>query len=95
MSFDLEEGGDAYCRLSNYLSNDQIAMIRGDATTAYGDYLERFFRDVIYLKSGCFVIYDDIRTLEVRTQRHFQWLLHSELPVAELARVRDFFPEFW
>jgi len=95
MSFDLEEGGDAYCRLSDYLSNDQIAMIRGDATTAYGDYLERFFRDVVYLKPGCFVIYDDIRALEIRTQRHFQWLLHSELPiaelpnVAELARVRD------
>jgi len=89
MSFDLEEGGDAYCRLSDYFSNDQIAMIRGDATTANGDYLEKFFRDVVYLKPDCFVIYDDIRALETRTQRHFQWLLHSELPVAELARVRE------
>jgi len=58
-------------------------MIRGDATTAYGDYLERFFRDAIYLKPNCFVIYDDIRILEARTQRHFQWLLHSELPMVD------------
>ena len=90
MSFNLEEGGDAYCRLSDYLSNDQIAMIRGDATTAYGDYLERFFRDVVYLKPDCFVIYDDIRALEARIQRHFQWLLHSELPVAELPNSGEF-----
>jgi hypothetical protein len=83
MSFDLEEGGDAYCRLSDYVSNDHIAMIRGDATTAYGDYLERFFRDAVYLKPDCFVIYDDIRALETRTQRHFQWLLHSELPMMD------------
>jgi hypothetical protein len=83
MSFDLEEGGDAYCRLSDFVSNDHIAMVRGDATTAYGDYLERFFRDVVYLKPDCFVIYDDIRTIEARTQRHFQWLLHSELPMID------------
>ena len=83
MSFDLEEGGDAYCRLSDYRSNDQIAVIRGDATTAYGDYLERFFRDAVYLKPDCFVIHDDIRALEARTQRHFQWLLHSELPMVD------------
>ena len=89
MSFDLEEGGDAYCRLSDYLSNGQIAMIRGDATTAYGDYLERFFRDAVYLKPDCFVIYDDIRALEARTQRHFQWLLHSELPATELPKSGD------
>lgn len=81
MTFDLEEGGDAYCRLSDYLSNDRISMVRGDATTAYGDYLERFYRDAVYLKPDCFVIYDDIRMLETRTQRHLQWLLHSELPM--------------
>jgi len=83
MSFDLEEGGDAYCRLSDFTSNDQIAMVRGDATSAYADYLDRFYRDVIYLKPGCFVIYDDIRMLEARTQRHLQWLLHSELPMID------------
>ncbi|MEK7395554.1 MAG: heparinase II/III family protein [Candidatus Poribacteria bacterium] len=83
MSFDLEEGGDAYCRLSDFASNDDIAMIKGDATTAYGDYLDKFHRDVIYLKPNCFVVYDNIRLREVRTQRHIQWLLHSELPFSE------------
>jgi len=83
MSFDLEEAGDAYSRLSDCLSNHHIAMVRGDATTAYGDYLEKFFRDAIYLKPDCFVIYDDIRMLDTRTQRHLQWLLHSELPMID------------
>lgn len=83
MSFDLEEGGDAYCRLSDFISNEHIAMVRGDATTAYGDYLERFHRDVVYLKPDCFVIYDDLRMLEARTRRHFQWLLHSEAPMVD------------
>lgn len=79
MTFDLEEGGDAYSRLSNYDSNDKFAVIKGDATTAYADYLEKFHRYAVYLKPDCFVIYDDIRIKETRTQRHFQWLLHSEL----------------
>jgi len=83
MSFDLEEGGDAYCRLSDFASNDDVAMIKGDATTAYSDYLDKFHRDITYLKPNCFVIHDNIRLKEARTQRHIQWLLHSEFPFAE------------
>lgn len=83
MSFDLEEGGDAYCRLYDFTSDDNIATIKGDATTAYNDYLDKFHRHVIYIKPNCFVIYDDIRLKEARTQRHVQWLLHSELPFSE------------
>ena len=83
MSFDLEEGGDAYCRLSDAVTSDLVAMVRGDATTAYGDTLDLFLRDVVYLKPNCFVVYDTIRAREVRTQRHYQWLLHSEFPILE------------
>ncbi|HGJ66412.1 TPA: DUF4962 domain-containing protein [bacterium] len=83
MSFDLEEGGDAYCSLSDFASNDDIAMVKGDATTAYGDYFDRFYRDITYLKPNCFVIHDNIRLKEVRTQRHIQWLLHSGFPFVE------------
>ncbi len=83
MNFDLEEGGDAYCKLSGFISTDSISAIRGDASTAYSDYLEKFYRDAIYLKPNCFVICDNIRIKEARTQRHFQWLLHSELPFIE------------
>ena len=83
MSFDLEEGGDAYCRLSDMVSSYQIGMICGDATTAYGDYLDRFFRHIVYLKPNRFVIYDSIRSREVRTQRHYQWLLHSGFPIID------------
>lgn len=77
LSFDLAEGGEAYCRLEDHLSADWLEMVRGDATSAYADMLERFTRDVLYLKPDCFVLFDDLRTREARTQRHFQWLLHS------------------
>ena len=83
MSFDLEEGGDAYCRLTDMASSYKIGMICGDATTAYGDYLDRFFRHIVYLKPNRFVIYDSIRAREVRTQRHYQWLLHSGFPIID------------
>ena len=83
MSFDLEEGGDSYCELSDFVSQDWLAMVRGDASTAYGDLLERFHREIVFLKPDCWVIYDDIRSHDVRTQRHYQWLLHSECPIMD------------
>jgi len=83
MSFDLEEGGDAYCRLSDYVEGDGIVAVRGDASAAYGDYLDRFHRDVVFFRPDCFVIFDDLLAREARTQRHYQWLLHSEWPMAE------------
>lgn len=83
MSFDLEEGGDAYSRLSDAASSEHIAMIRGDATTAYADTLERCLRDMVYLKPNCFVVYDTIQAREVRTQRHYQWILHGGFPIVD------------
>ncbi len=84
MSYDLEEGGDCYSRLSDHLSSDGIEMIRGDATSAYGDTLERAWRDIVYLKPDVFVIYDDLVTHPVRAQRNFEWMLHSECPMSDI-----------
>lgn len=78
MSYDLEEAGDCYSRLSDHVSTDWLEMIRGDAGSAYGDQLARAWRDVIYLKPEVFVIFDDLIGHEVRCQRNFEWLLHSE-----------------
>jgi hypothetical protein len=83
MSYDLEEAGDCYSRLSDHLSSDDLEMIRGDASSAYGDTLERAWRDVVYLKPDVFVIFDDLLAHPVRTQRNFEWLLHSECPLAD------------
>lgn len=84
MSYDVKEGGDAYCKLSNFMESDAIAMIRGDATSAYADTLKQFHREVVYLKPNCFIIHDDIIVMDVRTQRHFEWLLHSAAPMTDL-----------
>ncbi len=84
MSLDLEEAGDCYSRLSDHLSSGHIEMIRGDATSAYGDVLSRAWRDIVYLKPDVFVICDDLRAHPARVQRNFEWLLHSEFPLVDV-----------
>ena len=69
MSLDLEEAGDCYSRLSDHLSSEFVEMIRGDATSAYADTLERAWRDIVYLKPDVFVIFDDLRAKPARVQR--------------------------
>ncbi len=85
VSYDLEAAGDCYSRLSDHLSCDAIEMVRGDATTAYGDSLARAWRDVVYLKPDVFVVHDDLLAHPVRTQRNFEWMLHSECPLVDVA----------
>ena len=82
-------------------------MIRGDATSAYADMLDRFWREIVYLPPDRFVIYDNLLTRDARVQRHIQWLLHSEHPMTQIddrvetqgrkARlvVQPLFPEGW
>jgi hypothetical protein len=84
MSYDPREGGDCYAVLEDYLSCAGLEMIRGDATSAYGDMLDRFWREVIYLRPDRFIIYDNLLTNGARVQRHIQWLLHSEAPMAQV-----------
>ncbi|MEN6304788.1 MAG: heparinase II/III family protein [Armatimonadia bacterium] len=107
MSFDLEVAGDCYSRLSDHVSNEWLEMIRGDATTAYGDYLERAWRGVVYLKPDVFVIFDDLVGHPVRCQRNFEWMLHSECELRDIeggieARgdkgslfIQPLFPQGW
>jgi hypothetical protein len=107
MSYDLEEAGDCYSRLSDHISNDWVEMIRGDATTAYGDQLSRAWRDIVYLKPDVFVIFDDLEGHPVRCQRNFEWMLHSECELRDIeagieARgdkaslfIQPLFPDRW
>ncbi len=82
LSYDPTEGGDCYALLEQHLSCEGVEMIRGDATTAYADMLDRFWREVVYLKPDRFIIYDNLLTNGARVQRHIQWLLHSQAPMA-------------
>jgi hypothetical protein len=81
MSYDPTEGGDCYALLGQHLSCSGIEMIRGDASSAYADMLDRFWREVVYLPPDRFVIYDNLLTNGARVQRHIEWLLHSEHPM--------------
>lgn len=84
MSYDPTEGGSCYSILSQHLSCEGLEMIRGDATSAYADMLERSWREIVYLRPDRFIIYDNLLTKNVRVQRHVQWLLHSEAPMVEM-----------
>ena len=107
MSYDVAEGGDCYGTLSQHLSCQGIEMVRGDATPAYSDTLDRFWRDIVYLPPDRFIIYDSLRTSPARVQRHIQWLMHSEHPFeliedrievcGDLAKlvVQPVFPQEW
>ena len=107
MSYDPREGGDCYALLEDHLSCPGIEMVRGDATPAYADMLDHFWREVVFLPPDRFVIYDQLLTDSARTQRHIQWLLHSEHPMVEVADrievqgqkakliVQPLFPEGW
>jgi hypothetical protein len=107
MSYDLAEAGDCYSRCEDHLSTPDLELLKGDATTAYGDTLSRAWRYVVYLKPDVFVIYDDLLAHPVRAQRNFEWLLHSEYPLTEVSgglqaagersvlHVAPVFPEGW
>jgi hypothetical protein len=81
MSYDPREGGDCFSLLQDPLSCEGIEMVRGDATSAYADVLDRFWREIVYLPPDRFLVYDNLLTDSARTQRHIQWLLHSDHPM--------------
>jgi len=83
MSYDAREGGDCYSVLEQYLGCAAIQMLRGDATTAYADTLDRCWREFVFLPPDRVIVYDNLVTNGARVQRHLQWLLHSEHPMAD------------
>jgi Arc/MetJ-type ribon-helix-helix transcriptional regulator len=107
MTYDATEGGDCYALLEDHLSCAGFEMIRGDATSAYADMLDRFWREIVYLRPDRFVLFDNVRTNEARVQRHLQWLLHSDKPMAQIGErievqgekarliVQPLFPTGW
>lgn len=81
MSYDLEEAGDCYARLTRFEDRGAFVHQTMDATTAYADQLARFHRHACYLPPNTVLIVDDIQLHEVRCQRHLQWLLHATHPI--------------
>lgn len=99
LSYDLEESGDAWCRLGGFHDDGTVATVWGDAAAAYGDVLERFVRRVHYRRPGLFVVVDEIGLRPARVQRHLQWLLHAVLPMeptpAGGVRIRGLRRDLW
>jgi hypothetical protein len=54
--------------------DDGYDYVEGEAEAAYGDKLKRFRRQVVHVRPGVFVMFDDLEAMNPAT---FQWLLHA------------------
>ncbi len=65
-------------KIDRFVTSEWFDYCRGDAIEAYGGWLTRCFRHVLYVKEtngpGWFVIADDVASPKAAT---FQWLLHA------------------
>ena len=65
--------------ITAFLHGEGYDYAEGEAGAAYGDKLKRFRRQVVHVRPGVFVIFDD---LEARKPATFQWLLHAHEKIA-------------
>src|SRR5690606_38275692 len=61
-------------RIAEFVTNPEWDYVSGDATRAYGNLLERYFRHIVFLKPDLIVIYDELVAREPST---FQFMLHA------------------
>lgn len=62
-------------KIISYEENGDYVYTAGDATQAYGRRLEKFQRNMLYIRPNYIVIIDDLQTSGKHST--FQWLLHS------------------
>ncbi len=58
--------------------------VAGEAADAYGGRLKRFRRQIVHVRPGVFVVYDDIVAAKPST---FQWLLHAHDKIGVEGRI--------
>lgn len=61
-------------RIADFQHGRAITYVCGDAAAAYKGKLTRFFRHVVFVRPGLFMVLDDLAAPSPAT---FQWLLHS------------------
>ncbi len=72
-------------RITTFSDNGQIALVTGDATTAYGGALDRAVRSLIYLRPNVLLVID---TLASRQPRRWEWNLHALQRIEETSPGR-------
>ncbi len=65
---------DGAGRILAFASNAQYDYALGDASTAYGKRLRRFYRHVLHVRPGVFVMVDELAATK---PTRFEWRLHS------------------
>ena len=61
-------------RVTAFFNTPDACLFTGDASTAYGESLERFHRHVLFIRPDVFVICDDIEASE---PREYAWTLNT------------------
>ncbi|MDP6542867.1 MAG: DUF4962 domain-containing protein [Phycisphaerae bacterium] len=71
-------------RIVAFKSTRGYDYVAGEAADAYGGRLKRFRRQIVHVRPGVFVIYDDLVAAKPST---FQWLLHAHDRIGVEGRV--------
>jgi hypothetical protein len=64
-------------QITGFHTSEHLDFVSGEAGDAYGERLDRFERQIIFIKPSLIVIVD---RLEAPSAETFQWLLHSMTP---------------
>lgn len=67
-------------KLTAFLTHEDFDLCAGDATEAYKGNLDKFERNVIYLRPDMFVIIDELDAAKAGKSQ-FEWWLNSETPM--------------
>lgn len=68
------QDAEAYGEIVQFNSSDIFDYTMGDASKAYKGLLNKFYRHVVHIKPGIFVLFDE---LEAPKPVNFEWWLHS------------------
>jgi len=66
--------------LTNFLTHEDFDLGSGDATDSYKGGLDKFERNIVYLRPDIFVIIDELDAAKSKKSK-FEWWLNSETPM--------------
>jgi hypothetical protein len=72
--------------IADFHDGRDFSFVMGDATAAYGDQLSTFLRAVVFIRPGCFVVYDQI---EAPQPHRYSWQLNTlnEMALDQQAQI--------
>lgn len=70
----IKHSPNARGKIVSEFNNEHISFVAGDASEAYGEHLDKFIRNVVFIKPGLFFVIDELEAPKPST---FQYHLHA------------------